>query len=228
MYRKFFKRVIDIFGAGLTLIILAIPMLIIAIVVKCDSKGPAIFKTERVGKDKKPFMFYKFRSMTTDAPKDCVTRLLDSGKYITKVGAFLRKTSLDELPQLFCILKGDMSLIGPRPSGMSEDDLISERDKYNANSVKPGLTGLAQVNGRDALALDVPKKAWYDGEYVKNITFWGDVKIVLKTVKCVLFGKDVVEGQAHEETAEAEAVQSEQVAEVAAAQDEPASEGGNE
>ena len=237
MYRKFFKRVIDIFGASLTLIVLAIPMLIIAIVVKCDSKGPAIFKTERVGKDKKPFMFYKFRSMTTDAPKDCATRLLDSGKYITKVGAFLRKTSLDELPQLFCILKGDMSLIGPRPVVVTETELMEMRERCGANSVRPGLTGLAQVNGRDILTDEA--KAKYDGEYVKNITFWGDVKIVLKTLKYVLCSQDVVEGQAHEETVKTETVQNEQVAEVATTQDqqvvevattqdEQVNEGGNE
>lgn len=222
MYKKFFKRLVDIFGALLTLIVLAVPMVIIAIVVKCDSKGPAIFKTERIGKDKKPFTFYKFRSMTTDAPKDCAPHLLDSGRYITKVGAFLRKTSLDELPQLFCILKGDMSLIGPRPAGMSEKVLIAARDKYHANDVRPGLTGLAQINGRDVLALDAERKAEFDGEYVKKITFWGDVKIVLKTVKYVLSSENVVEGHA-----------SEQAIELAATQDEPtqnqqASEGAQE
>ena len=194
MYRKFFKRLFDVVLSLLGIIILAIPMLIIAIVVKCDSKGPAIFKTERVGKNKKPFKFYKFRSMRTDAPKDCAPRLLHSEDYITKVGAFLRKTSLDELPQMFCILKGDMSIIGPRPAGISEDDLIAERDKHGANDVTPGLTGLAQINGRDVLASDIEKKAWYDGEYAKKITFGGDLKIFFKTIGKVFKRDGIVEG----------------------------------
>ncbi len=196
MYRHFFKRVFDILFSLIALIILAIPMLIIAIVVKCSSKGPVLFKTERVGKNCKPFKFYKFRSMRTDAPKDCAPRLLHSEDYITKVGAFLRKTSLDELPQLFCILKGSMSFIGPRPAGFSEQDLIDAREEYGANSITPGLTGLAQVNGRDKLALDVEKKAFYDGEYAKKVTLWGDIKIFFKTIWVVLRGKDVVEGEA--------------------------------
>ena len=194
MYRKFFKRLFDIVLSLLGIVILAVPMLIIAIVVKCDSKGPAIFKTERVGKNKKPFKFYKFRSMRTDAPKDCAPRLLHSEDYITKVGAFLRKTSLDELPQMFCILKGDMSIIGPRPAGISEEDLVSERDKYGANDVTPGLTGLAQISGRDVLACDIEKKAWYDGEYAKKITFWGDLKIFFKTIGKVFKRDGIVEG----------------------------------
>lgn len=194
MYKNFFKRLFDIILSFFGIVVLAIPMLIIAIVVKCDSKGPAIFKTERVGKNKKNFKFYKFRSMRTDAPKDCAPRLLHSEDYITKVGAFLRKTSLDELPQMFCILKGDMSIIGPRPAGISEEDLIAERDKYGANDVKPGLTGLAQISGRDVLACDIEKKAWYDGEYVKKITFWKDVKIFFKTIAKVFKEDDIVEG----------------------------------
>lgn len=194
MYRHFFKRVIDIVLSFLGIVVLALPMLIIAIVVKCDSKGPALFKTERVGKNKKPFRFYKFRSMSTEAPKDCAPMLLDSGAYITKVGAFLRKTSLDELPQMFCILKGDMSIIGPRPCGFSETELIAKREEYGAFNALPGLTGLAQISGRDVLAMDIEKKAWYDGEYVKKITFWKDIKIFFKTIGKVLGGSDVVEG----------------------------------
>ncbi len=194
MYGKFFKRVIDIILSFTGIIIFAFPMIVIAIVVKCDSKGPAIFKTGRVGKNGKVFQFYKFRSMRTDAPEDCAPRLLHGEEYITKVGKFLRKTSLDELPQLFCILKGDMSIIGPRPAGISETDLIAERDKYNANSVRPGLTGLAQVNGRDKLAYDIEKKAFYDGEYVKDITFIKDIKIFFKTIAKVLKEDDIVEG----------------------------------
>ena len=180
-------------------------MLIIAIIVKIDSKGPAVFKSERIGKNGKPFRFYKFRSMRTDAPKDVAPRLLKSEDYITKVGRFLRKTSLDELPQLFCILKGDMSIIGPRPAGLSESDLFEEREKYGANGVRPGLTGLAQVSGRDVLAANVEKKASYDGLYSKNITFWGDFKIFFKTVACVFKRDGIVEGTAALVEAEKEA-----------------------
>ena len=170
-------------------------MAIIAIAVRCDSKGPALFKTQRVGKNCKPFRFYKFRSMRTDAPKDCAPRLLHED-YTTKVGAFLRKTSLDELPQLFCIFVGSMSIIGPRPAGLSETDLIDAREKYGANGVRPGLTGWAQVNGRDVLASDVERKARFDGEYAQKITFGKDFKIFFKTVGQVFRGTDIVEGDA--------------------------------
>ena len=199
MYRHFFKRFFDIVLSLLGIIVLALPMLIIAIVVKCSSKGPAIFKTERVGRNGKPFKFYKFRSMRTDAPKDCAPRLLHSEEYITKVGAFLRKTSLDELPQLFCIFVGSMSIIGPRPCGFSETDLIEARRESGALAVRPGLTGLAQVNGRDILAADVKKKAWFDGEYAKKVTLWKDLKIFFKTIGLVLKHDGVVEGTAVEE-----------------------------
>ena len=193
MYRKFFKRLIDIVLSLLGIIILAIPMLIIAIVVKCDSKGPAIFVQERMGRNCKPFKFYKFRSMRTDAPHDMATREIKSDSYITKVGAFLRKTSLDELPQMFCILKGDMSIIGPRPVVLTETELIEERKKTGAYSARPGLTGLAQVRMRDRLT-DMKLKAEIDGEYVSKITFWKDFKIFWKTVVKVLKEDDVVEG----------------------------------
>jgi O-antigen biosynthesis protein WbqP len=133
--------------------------------------------------------------MYTDTPKDVPTHeLSDSKKWITKTGKVLRKTSLDELPQLFCILKGDMSIIGPRPAGLSEIDLIEEREKYQANGVLPGLTGLAQISGRDVLASDIKKKAEIDGEYAKKITFGKDFKIFFKTIGVVLKGTDVVEG----------------------------------
>ena len=196
MYRYFFKRLIDIALSFIGIIVFALPMLIIAIVVKCTSKGPAIFKTERIGKNNKKFKFYKFRSMRIDAPKDCAPRLLHSEEYITKVGAFLRKTSLDELPQLFCIFVGSMSIIGPRPAGCSEEDLIGLRTENGASKVTPGLTGLAQVNGRDVLASDVEKKAWFDAEYAKKITFWGDLKIFFKTIVKVFKHDGVVEGTA--------------------------------
>lgn len=194
MYRHFFKRLIDIVLSLCGIIVFALPMLIIAIAVKCDSKGPALFKTQRVGKNCKSFKFYKFRSMRTDAPKDCAPRLLQQD-YVTKLGKFLRKTSLDELPQLFCILKGDMSIIGPRPAGISEKDLISEREKYGANSVLPGLTGLAQVRGRDILASHPEEKAKVDGEYVQKITFWKDLKIFFLTIGKVFKHSDIVEGK---------------------------------
>lgn len=195
MYRKFFKRLLDIVLSLCGIVVFAIPMLVIAIAVKCDSKGPAIFKTERAGKNNAPFKFYKFRSMRTDAPKDCAPRLFRSEDYITKVGAFLRKTSLDELPQMFCILKGDMSIIGPRPAGLSETDLIEEREKYRANDVRPGLTGLAQISGRDVLAGNIEQKAWFDGVYAQKITFLGDLKIFFKTIGKVLKRSDIVEGE---------------------------------
>ena len=195
MYRHFFKRFFDIILSFFAIIVFALPMVIIAIAVRCDSKGPALFKTRRVGKNCKPFKFYKFRSMRTDAPKDCAPRLLHED-YTTKVGAFLRKTSLDELPQLFCIFVGSMSVIGPRPAGLSETDLIEARERYGANGVRPGLTGWAQVNGRDVLASDVERKARFDGEYARKITFAKDFKIFFKTVGQVFRGTDIVEGDA--------------------------------
>lgn len=196
MYRHFFKRFFDITLSFFGILVFLLPMAIIAIAVRCDSKGPALFKTQRVGKNCKPFKFYKFRSMRTDAPKDVAPRLLKSEDYITKVGRFLRKTSLDELPQLFCIFVGSMSIIGPRPAGLSEEDLISAREKYSANGVRPGLTGLAQVNGRDVLASNVEKKAWFDGEYCKKITFAKDAKIFFKTIGQVFKSEGIVEGDA--------------------------------
>jgi len=190
MYKHFLKRVIDLFLSFIGIIITAIPMLVIAIIVKIDSKGPAVFKIERVGKDKKPFKFYKFRTMRTDAPKDCAPRLLNED-YHTRVGKFLRRSSLDELPQLFCILKGDMSIVGPRPAGFSEEDLITARDKHNVHSVKPGLTGWAQINGRSELAKDVEKKAEFDGEYVKKMGFFFDMRCFFGTIVPVLRGDGV-------------------------------------
>lgn len=195
MYRHFFKRFFDIVLSLCGIIVFALPMLIIAIAIKIDSKGPVIFKTQRVGKNCKSFKFYKFRSMRTDAPKDCAPRLLQQD-YVTKLGKFLRKTSLDELPQMFCILKGDMSIIGPRPAGISETDLVSEREKYGANAVLPGLTGLAQVRGRDVLASHPEEKAKVDGEYVEKITFWKDLKIFFLTIGKVFKHSDIVEGRA--------------------------------
>ena len=195
MYKNFFKRVLDIVISFIGIIVFALPMLVIAIAIKIDSKGPALFKTHRVGKNCKSFKFYKFRSMRTDAPEDCAPRLLQSD-YTTKLGRFLRKTSLDELPQLFCIFIGNMSIVGPRPAGFSEQDLISARDKYGANNILPVLTGLAQIRGRDILASHPEEKARVDGEYAQKITFWGDVKIFFKTIGKVFRRDDVIEGSA--------------------------------
>ena len=158
------------------------------------SPGPVLFKQERVGKNNKNFKIYKFRSMRTDTPKDVPTHMLeDPEQYITKIGKFMRKTSLDELPQLFNILKGEMSVIGPRPSLPNQYDLNDLRDKNGASKVKPGLTGLAQVSGRDELEIDI--KAALDGQYVKNITFIGDLKLFFKTFISVLKSDGVKEGK---------------------------------
>lgn len=192
MYPKV-KRLLDIILAVCILIGAWPFMLIAAIAIKIeDSKGPVIFKQTRVGKDKKPFKIYKFRSMWTETP-DVPTHLLsDPNQFITKVGAFLRKTSIDEVPQLINILKGDMSFVGPRPSLFSQEDLIEERDKLNVHSVRPGLTGLAQVNGRDELP--IPVKAAYDGEYIQKISFKLDVQLFFRTFISVVKSEGVVEG----------------------------------
>ena len=192
MYNNFFKRLIDIVLSLMGIIILALPMIIVALIIKIDDPGPAIFKQKRVGKDKKLFWLYKFRSMKVSTP-DIPTHLLDNpDQYMIKVGKFIRKTSIDELPQLFNILKGDMSVIGPRPALWNQDDLIAERDKYHANDVRPGLTGWAQINGRDEL--EIPVKAKLDGEYIEKLSFSFDVKCFIGTIASVLKSDGVVEG----------------------------------
>jgi len=197
MYQKFWKRAIDIVLSGIGIVVLCIPMMLIAIVIKLDSPGPVLFRQERVGKNKKPFIILKFRSMYSDTPKNVPThQLSDAKSYITKVGAFLRKTSLDELPQLFCIFIGSMTIIGPRPALFNQEDLLAERDKYGANDVKPGLTGLAQIRGRDELPIDV--KAAFDGEYVSQISFWLDVKLFFGTITSVLKQDGIAEGEQKE------------------------------
>lgn len=192
MYPKV-KRLLDIILAVCILIGTWPFMLIAAIAIKVeDPKGSVIFKQVRVGKDKQPFKIYKFRSMWTETP-DVPTHLLsDPNQFITKTGAFLRKTSIDEIPQLINILKGDMSFVGPRPSLFSQEDLIEERDKLNVHSVRPGLTGLAQVNGRDELP--IPVKAAYDGEYVEKMSFKLDVQLFFRTFISVAKSEGVVEG----------------------------------
>lgn len=187
------KRLLAILISGLAIIILSPVLLAVAIAIKCDSKGPVLFKQKRVGKDKQHFMIYKFRSMYADAPADMPTHMLkDPTAMITKVGAFLRKTSLDELPQLFNIFKGEMAIVGPRPALWNQYDLIAERDKYNANSIRPGLTGWAQINGRDELEID--EKSRLDGYYVAHMSFLMDLKCFIGTFISVLKSDGVVEG----------------------------------
>lgn len=192
MYLKFIKRAIDVFLSFCGLLFLSPLFLILILAIKVDDPGPAFFKQKRVGNHKELFELYKFRSMKVDTP-DLPTHLLENPQqYISKVGAFLRKTSLDELPQLWNILKGDMSIIGPRPALWSQEDLIAERDKYGANDVRPGLTGWAQINGRDEL--EIPIKARLDGDYIENMSFWFDVKCFFGTIKSVIKSDGVVEG----------------------------------
>lgn len=193
MYKHFIKRFIDMFLSLIGIIILAIPMLIIAIIIKIDDPGPVFFSQKRIGIHKKTFKLYKFRSMKMSTPHDMPTHMLaNPEQYITKIGKFLRKSSLDELPQIFNIFAGKMSIIGPRPALWNQDDLIAERDKYGANDVKPGLTGWAQINGRDEL--EIPVKAKLDGEYVEKMSFRFDCKCFFGTIKSVLKHDGVVEG----------------------------------
>ena len=193
MYRGFFKRLLDIVLSFTGLVILAVPMLILALIVKLDSKGPVLFWQKRVGLHKQTFMMPKFRSMYTETPAEMPTHLLnDPERWITPVGKVYRKLSLDELPQIFCILTGKMSIIGPRPALWNQFDLIAERDKYGANDVRPGLTGWAQINGRDEL--EIPVKARLDGEYVQKLSFLFDCKCFFGTVLAVLRRDGVVEG----------------------------------
>ena len=192
-YNRIFKRIIDIICSLMAIIFLSIIYLPICLLVKLTSPGPVFFKQKRIGKNKTFFNILKFRTMRIDTPKDCPTHLLENpDQYITKVGKFLRKTSLDELPQIFNIFKGDMSVIGPRPALWNQDDLIAERDKYGVNELKPGLTGWAQVNGRDELP--IPVKAKLDGEYVDRISFAFDIKCLLLTIVSVFKSDGVVEG----------------------------------
>lgn len=194
MYKNFFKRFIDIVLSAIGLLVLSPILLIIAVAIKLDSKGPVLFKQKRVAKGKEHFQILKFRTMYADVPKDVPTHLLaDPESKITKIGRFLRKSSLDELPQIWNILVGEMSIIGPRPALWNQFDLIAERDKYGANDVRPGLTGLAQIKGRDELPIDV--KAKYDGDYAQDITFVNDVKIFFGTITSVLGAKGVKEGK---------------------------------
>lgn len=187
------KRALDVIFSGGGIIILSPIMGILALTIKLESPGPVLFKQKRVGKDKELFEIWKFRSMRTDTPKNMPTHMLSNPEqYITKTGKFIRKTSLDELPQIFNIFKGQMSIIGPRPALWNQYDLIEERDKYGANNILPGLTGWAQINGRDELEISV--KAKLDGVYVKNMGLLMDVKCFVGTIISVLKREGVVEG----------------------------------
>lgn len=193
IYEKCIKRLVDIVLSGLGLILLSPVYLIVIIAIKADDPGPVLFTQKRVGRNKKYFKLHKFRSMKMSTPHDVPTHMLDNpDQYITKVGRFMRRASIDELPQVWDIFVGNMSVIGPRPALWNQDVLVAERDKYNANDVKPGLTGWAQINGRDEL--EIPDKARLDGEYVKRISFPFDVKCFIGTIFSVAKNDGVVEG----------------------------------
>ena len=193
MYQKFGKRFLDILLSGIGILVLAPVYLILAIAIKADDPGPVFFRQKRVGIHKTHFQILKFRTMKMETPKDTPTHLLQNPEqYITRVGRVLRKFSLDELPQILQIFTGEMSIIGPRPALWNQFDLIAERDKYGANDVRPGLTGWAQINGRDELPIDV--KARFDGEYVQKLSFAFDCKCFFGTIFSVLRSDGVVEG----------------------------------
>lgn len=199
MYKNVIKRLLDIVLSTIAIIVLAIPMLVVAIIIKLDSPGPALFKQCRVGIHKKEFVILKYRSMPINAPKDVATHQLNvENIQMTKLQKAIRKYSIDELPQFYNVWIGQLSLIGPRPALYNQEDLIAERDKYGANDVKPGITGWAQINGRDEL--EIPVKAKLDGEYVKYLNANGfkgfamDMKCFFGTIKSVLKSDGVVEG----------------------------------
>lgn len=193
MYTKYIKRLIDIVLSGCALIVLSPLYLILILAIKIDSPGPVLFRQKRVGIHKTYFNILKFRTMRIDTPHDVPTHMLeDPEQWITRVGKFLRKTSLDELPQIAQIFTGKMSIIGPRPALWNQYDLIAERDKYGANDIKPGLTGWAQINGRDTI--EIADKARYDGEYTEKLSFRFDIRVFWKSIVVVLKRNGVVEG----------------------------------
>ena len=193
MYQKYAKRLIDLLLSACAIVVLSPVYLLICLAIVADDPGPVFFRQKRVGIHKTHFRILKFRTMKVSTPKDVPTHLLENPEqYITRVGKFLRKTSLDELPQIFQIFTGKMAIIGPRPALWNQFDLIAERDKYGANDVRPGLTGWAQINGRDELPIDV--KARFDGEYVRNLSFAFDCKCFFGTIRSVLKSEGVVEG----------------------------------
>lgn len=187
------KRGLDFLFCAVMMIVLSPILLALSLLVKLTSKGPIVFKQRRIGKGKKEFLILKFRTMYSETPKDVPTHLLENPQaFITPVGRFLRKTSLDELPQLINILKGEMSFVGPRPALYNQEDLIALRDEYRVNEIRPGITGWAQINGRDELP--IPIKVEYDRYYCEHQSLWLDIKIVFKTLLNVVLGKGVVEG----------------------------------
>ena len=193
MYQKFFKRALDILLSSLGTLVLSPLFLLISAAVKLEDHGPVFFSQQRIGSHRRPFRILKFRTMRVDTPHDTPTHLLENPEqWITRVGRVLRKTSLDELPQILQILTGRMSVVGPRPALWNQYDLIAEREKYGANDVTPGLTGWAQVNGRDSL--EIEEKARLDGEYARELSFRLDVKIFFMTLVNVIRRQDVVEG----------------------------------
>ena len=193
MFYFWFKRFYDTVFSFIGLIVLSPLLLVLVILIKLDSKGPILFKQKRIGRNKKHFYILKFRTMRIDTPKDTPTHMLENPQqWITKVGKFLRKTSLDEIPQIINILKGDMSIIGPRPALWNQYDLVEERDKYDVHKLYPGLTGYAQINGRDELP--IPEKAKLDGYYVKHISLWLDIRIFFGTIVSIFKSDGVVEG----------------------------------
>lgn len=203
MYKHFIKRLIDIILSSMAIVVLAIPMLIIAIIIKIDDPGPVLFKQKRIGKNKNGevayFMIWKYRSMKMSTPHDTPTHLLENPEqYITRIGKFIRKTSIDELPQIYQVFMGHLSCVGPRPALWNQVDLWEERQKYGANDIKPGVTGWAQINGRDEL--EIPVKAKLDGEYTAALNsgwfkgFAMDIKCLFGTIISVLKSDGVVEG----------------------------------
>ncbi len=193
MYQRFGKRIMDLVLSGIGIVVFSFPMLFIALLIKFSDPGPVFFRQKRVGIHKKHFILLKFRSMKMSTPHDIPThQLKNPEQYLLKIGAFLRKYSLDELPQLFNIFQGEMSIIGPRPALWNQYDLIEEREKYGANDVKPGLSGLAQIRGRDEL--EIPVKARLDGEYIKRMSFCFDCQCFFGTIGKVLRHDGVVEG----------------------------------
>lgn len=205
MYERYIKRPLDVLIALLALIVFSPLFLLIALCIRLDSPGPILFRQKRYGQHRQLFEIYKFRTMRTDTPKDVPSNdLHGANSFITPVGKVLRKTSLDELPQLWNILRGDMALIGPRPALWNQYDLMELRDKYGASDIRPGLSGWAQVNGRDYLSRDLEKKARRDGEYTRHITFGFDLKVFLLTLVKVVRRQGIVEGDGEEPSARAE------------------------
>ena len=196
MYERYIKRALDVVLSAVGLVALSPLLALIALAIRLDSPGPAVFHQKRFGKDRKLVEIYKFRTMRVDAPRDVPTNdLRGSRGYITRVGRILRMTSLDELPQLWNILKGDMSLIGPRPALWNQEDLMAWRDRFGASHIRPGLSGWAQVNGRDYLSRDLEKKARRDAEYAHNISFAFDLKCFLLTLVKVVNRQGIAEGR---------------------------------